>query len=152
MIAIIAEKPSLARNIVAGIGEMKKKQGYYENDQYIVTWAFGHLFSLCDVEDYAVDKPTTKKWSLDNLPCFPENFKFKLKTKADGSKADGIVNRVTEGSHANIHCIKDGKLYTAPLDNLILPGIARKNLIKGELRHLFLRQRFLLWLLWVYLQ
>lgn len=45
-------------------------------------------------------------------------------------EADGIKNRVTEGSHANVHCIKDGKLYTAPLDNLVLPGIARKNLIK----------------------
>ena len=45
-------------------------------------------------------------------------------------EADGIKNRVTEGAHTNVHCIKDGKLYTAPLDNLILPGIARKNLIK----------------------
>ena len=45
-------------------------------------------------------------------------------------EADGIQNRVTEGAHTNVHCIKDGKLYTAPLDNLILPGIARKNLIK----------------------
>ena len=53
MFAIIAEKPSLARNIVAGIGEMKKKNGYFENSEYIVTWAFGHLFSLCDIEDYS---------------------------------------------------------------------------------------------------
>lgn len=45
-------------------------------------------------------------------------------------EADGIKNRVTEGSHSNVHCLKDGKLYTAPLDNLVLPGIARKNLIK----------------------
>ena len=44
-------------------------------------------------------------------------------------EADGIKNRVTEGAHTNVHCIKDGKLYTAPLDDLILPGIARKNLI-----------------------
>jgi len=44
-------------------------------------------------------------------------------------EANGIKNRVTEGSHTNVHCIKGGKLYTAPLDNLILPGIARKNLI-----------------------
>ncbi|MBQ4629837.1 MAG: aminotransferase class IV [Clostridia bacterium] len=47
------------------------------------------------------------------------------------SEANGILKRVTEGSHTNVHCIKDGKLYTAPLDNLILPGIARKNLIKA---------------------
>ena len=47
---IIAEKPSLARNIVAGIGKMDKKDGYYINSDYIVTWAFGHLFSLADIE------------------------------------------------------------------------------------------------------
>lgn len=46
------------------------------------------------------------------------------------TEANGIKNRVTEGSHTNIHCIKDGTLYTAPLDNLILPGIARKNIIR----------------------
>ena len=46
------------------------------------------------------------------------------------AEANGIKNRVTEGSHTNVHCIKDGVLYTAPLDNLILPGIARKNIIK----------------------
>ncbi|MBE6534251.1 MAG: D-amino acid aminotransferase [Ruminococcaceae bacterium] len=46
------------------------------------------------------------------------------------AEADGIKNRVTEGSHTNVHCIKDGILYTAPLDNLILPGIARKNIIR----------------------
>ena len=45
-------------------------------------------------------------------------------------EADGIENRVTEGAHTNVHCLKDNKLYTAPLDNLVLPGIARKNLIK----------------------
>ena len=46
------------------------------------------------------------------------------------AEANGIKNRVTEGAHTNVHCIKDGVLYTAPLDNLILPGIARKNIIK----------------------
>lgn len=46
------------------------------------------------------------------------------------AEANGIKQRVTEGSHTNVHCIKDGVLYTAPLDNLILPGIARKNMIR----------------------
>ena len=46
------------------------------------------------------------------------------------AEANGISNRVTEGAHSNVHCIKDGTLYTAPLDNLILPGIARKNIIR----------------------
>lgn len=44
---------------------------------------------------------------------------------------DGMDKRVTEGAHTNIHCLKDGVFYTAPLDHLILPGIARKNLLKA---------------------
>lgn len=77
MIVVIAEKPSLARNIVAGIGNLTKKNGYYEGLGYIVTWAFGHLFSLCDIEEYTHTNNT--KWTMDNLPCFPEKFKFRLK-------------------------------------------------------------------------
>lgn len=90
MIAIIAEKPSLARNIVAGIGEMKKKNGYFENSEYIVTWAFGHLFSLCDIEDYSPLTSESKKWTLDNLPCFPDKFKFRLKKDDKGKEDDGV--------------------------------------------------------------
>ncbi len=90
MIAIIAEKPSLARNIVAGIGEMKKKNGYFENNEYIVAWAFGHLFSLSDVEDYLPSPPENKKWTLDNLPCFPDQFKFRLKKTDNGKEDEGV--------------------------------------------------------------
>lgn len=90
MIAIIAEKPSLARNIVAGIGEMKKKNGYFENSEYIVTWAFGHLFSLCDIEDYSPLPSQSRKWTLDNLPCFPDKFRFRLKKDDKGKEDDGV--------------------------------------------------------------
>ena len=90
MIAIIAEKPSLARNIVAGIGEMKKKNGYFENSEYIVTWAFGHLFSLCDIEDYSPLPSESRKWTLDNLPCFPDKFRFRLKKDEKGKEDDGV--------------------------------------------------------------
>ena len=80
---IIAEKPSLARNIVAGIGKMDKKDGFYINSDYIVTWAFGHLFSLVDIESYTGSDDS--RWTLDNLPCFPEKFRFELR-KAEGKK------------------------------------------------------------------
>ena len=75
---IIAEKPSLAANISNSIGQMKRKDGYYEGSGYIVTWVFGHLFSLCDIEKYTGDEENTR-WTLDNLPCFPEKFMFELK-------------------------------------------------------------------------
>ncbi len=83
MILIIAEKPSLARNIVSAIGNMKRNDGFYSNDKYFVTWAFGHLFTLADIEDYE-ENVTDYKWKLDNLPCFPKKFKFNL--KKDNSK------------------------------------------------------------------
>ncbi len=88
---IIAEKPTLARNIVEGIGKMDKKNGYYINDEYIVSWVFGHLFSLVDVETYTGDDASLG-WTLDNLPCFPERFKFELKKDKD-KKPDAGVKR-----------------------------------------------------------
>lgn len=91
MILIIAEKPSLARNIVAGIGKMDKKDGYFINDEYIVTWAFGHLFSLVDIESYTGS--TEKRWTLEGLPCFPRQFRFELR-RADGK--DGVDSGVAK--------------------------------------------------------
>ena len=88
---IIAEKPSLARNIVAGIGKMDKKDGYFINSEYIVSWAFGHLFSLCDVESYT-DTESGAGWTLDNLPCFPEKFKFELR-RGDDKRVDRGVEK-----------------------------------------------------------
>lgn len=88
MILIIAEKPSLARNIVSAIGNLEKKQNYYEGNGYIVTWAFGHLFSLADIEYYRPS--TTKKWSMDNIPCFPDKFSFELKHDSQGNVDGGV--------------------------------------------------------------
>lgn len=91
MILIIAEKPSLARNIVAGIGNLRKCNGYYEGLGYIVTWAFGHLFTLYDINDYTGSAPGAH-WNMQELPCFPTEFKFKLKVGAD-KKPDAGVTR-----------------------------------------------------------
>lgn len=91
MKVIIAEKPSLARNIVDAIGNMKKNNGYFSNNDYIVTWAFGHLFSLYDIEDY--EKNPDKKWKMDNLPCFPEKFKFKLKEDNNKKVDSGVLKQ-----------------------------------------------------------
>nr|MCR5457776.1 DNA topoisomerase III [Clostridiales bacterium] len=79
---IIAEKPSLGRNIASAINEeFKKGTGFLESSGYIVTWAFGHLFGLINLEEY--DKNYNKEekvyWKLDNLPFCPEKFRFKIK-------------------------------------------------------------------------
>ncbi len=89
---IIAEKPSLARNIVGAIGNMRFRDGYYENNEYFVTYAFGHLFSLCDIEDYT--GPTKSgKWSMENIPCFPEEFKFSLKKGLNKEVDSGVLKQ-----------------------------------------------------------
>lgn len=89
MILIIAEKPSLARNIVSAIGNMKRNDGFYSNQEYLVSWAFGHLFTLADIEDYE-DNVTGTKWKMDNLPCFPSKFKFNLKKDSNKQIDSGV--------------------------------------------------------------
>lgn len=89
---IIAEKPSLARNIVGAIGNMRFRDGYYENNEYFVTYAFGHLFSLCDIEDYT--GPTKNgRWSMENIPCFPDEFKFSLKKSLNKEVDSGVLKQ-----------------------------------------------------------
>ena len=88
---IIAEKPSLARNIVNAIGNMKRKDGYFENSDYLVTWAFGHLFTLYDIEDYNDEKD--RKWKMDNLPFFPKEFKFNLKKDKNKEIDKGVLKQ-----------------------------------------------------------
>ena len=80
---IIAEKPSLAQNIARALKINRRGDGYLENDSYIVSWAFGHLFSLADVEDYMGVK---KAWRDIHLPFVPEKFQFQLKTVKKGKE------------------------------------------------------------------
>ena len=95
MILIIAEKPSLARNITSAIGALNKKNGYFEGNEYIVTWAFGHLFSLCDIEEYGTSSSESGnvKWTMDNLPFFPQTFRFKLRMGADKKPDEGVIRQ-----------------------------------------------------------
>lgn len=107
---IIAEKPSLGRNIVDAIngignGTMQKKSGYYEGAGYVVTWAFGHLFSLSDIEFYTdpdfeakrtSENPEKVRWSMQGLPCFPTKYNFSLRTEADGKVDQGVVNQFAQ--------------------------------------------------------
>lgn len=66
---VIAEKPSVARDIARVLGCSKKENGALEGNKYIVTWALGHLVTLKDPEDY--DKKY-KEWNMAVLPMMPE--------------------------------------------------------------------------------
>ncbi len=101
MILIIAEKPSLARNIASAIGSFSKRRGYLEGRDYLITWAFGHLFSLCDIEDYT-GRTESGRWSMENIPCFPETFRFSLRRDKEG-KIDSGVREQFETVKSLIH-------------------------------------------------
>ena len=88
---IIAEKPSLARNIASALNIRVNKEGYMENEKYIVSWAFGHLFKLRDVDGYVGEK---RKWSEVKLPFFPEKFEFELKNDSGIKKQYKILKNL----------------------------------------------------------
>lgn len=94
---IIAEKPSLAKNIISAIGSttFTGNDGYFENNEYIVTWAYGHLFGLIDVEEYFDDYDPDKKysWNLDDLPFIPKKFQFSLKKDKKTKKIDSGIKK-----------------------------------------------------------
>lgn len=74
---IIAEKPSVAKNIADALKIKSRNDGYFEGNGYIITWAFGHLLQLYDVKDYDGEKA---KWKMDNFPFIPSQFRYKVKS------------------------------------------------------------------------
>ncbi|MBX4164575.1 type IA DNA topoisomerase [Priestia megaterium] len=83
---IIAEKPSVSKNIADALKIKGRQDGYFEGNDYIVTWAFGHLLQLYDAKDYD-DKMST--WKMENFPFIPQVFKYKVKSNPrDREKPD----------------------------------------------------------------
>ena len=70
---VLAEKPSVARDIARVLGCEQKGNGYLEGKQYIVTWALGHLVTHAQPEQYDND---FKEWKMDTLPIIPKPFKL----------------------------------------------------------------------------
>lgn len=70
---VIAEKPSVARDIARVLGASQKNGGVLEGKNYVVTWALGHLVTLADPEEY--DKKY-EKWEMGTLPMLPEQMKL----------------------------------------------------------------------------
>ena len=85
MIAIIGEKPSVAKSIAAIVGANEKQDGYLSGNGYLVTWAFGHLVGLAMPEVYGV-----QNFRRESLPILPESFQLTPRqVKAEkGYKAD----------------------------------------------------------------
>ena len=72
---IIAEKPSVARDIARVLRCTRSQNGMIEGEKYIVTWGLGHLVTLADPEDYDVKY---KEWKMEHLPMIPDQFKLEV--------------------------------------------------------------------------
>ena len=75
MKVVIAEKPSVARDIASVLKITNKRNGYIEGRGCAITWAFGHLVTLQNPDEY---DPELKKWRLQPLPFIPDEFRLKL--------------------------------------------------------------------------
>jgi len=92
-ILIIAEKPSVAADLVKSLpGKFVKEKTHFEGDQYVVSYAIGHLVTICFPEE--ID-PAYQKWEMNNLPILPESFPLKglEGTKSQLSALQKLIRR-----------------------------------------------------------
>lgn len=90
--AVLAEKPSVGRDIAKVLGCNKVTRSYIEGKDYIVTWAMGHLVELADP---GAHDPIYKEWKLDHLPIIPDRMKHKIikRTRGQFSTVKSILKR-----------------------------------------------------------
>jgi DNA topoisomerase-3 len=101
MIVCIAEKPSVAKDIAAILGANQRKDGYFEGNNYQVTWTFGHLCTLKEPSDY-VDE--WRYWNLRYLPMVPSKFGIKLLDNDGVKKQFHVIKRLVESCEHVVNC------------------------------------------------
>jgi len=87
---VLAEKPSVARDIAKVLTCTRKGNGFLEGDKYIVTWALGHLVTLADPESYDLKYKT---WKLEDLPMLPERLKLMV-IKQSGKQYNAVKSQL----------------------------------------------------------
>lgn len=97
----IAEKPSVAGEIAKVIGANLRRDGYYEGNNYCVTWTFGHLCELKEPHDYL---PQWRNWSMFDLPLLPQKFGIKLKKDRGIEKQFKTIKSLVEKADEVINC------------------------------------------------
>ena len=98
-----------ARNIADAFNIKKRKDGYFEGEEYLITWAFGHLLQLFDAKDY---DENMKGWRMEKFPFIPEVFRYKIKQDS--------LNRniIDKGAEKQIKIIK-GLIDREDVDGII---------------------------------
>lgn len=101
MIVCVTEKPSVARDIAAVLGADVKRDGYYEGNNYRVTWTYGHLCTLKEPADYT---DYWKRWSLGSLPMLPPKFGIKLIPVENYERQFSVIKQLISEADEVINC------------------------------------------------
>ena len=123
---VIAEKPSVARDIARVLKCGKKINGAIEGERYIVTWGLGHLVTLADPEDY--DKKY-KEWKMDVLPMKPVPFKLEV-IKQTGKQFAAVKTQIHRKDVNEIIIATDAGREGELVARLILEKAGSKKPIK----------------------
>ena len=97
----IAEKPSVAREIATVLGANNRRDGYYEGNDYQVTWTFGHFCTLKEPHEYTSQ---WKSWSLSVLPMIPPRFSIKLIENEGVKKQFKVIETLIAKADEVINC------------------------------------------------
>ena len=100
---IITEKPSVAREVMPVIEKVEnqsfqKRDGYYESNDFYLTWCFGHLVTLADPSEYG-----WSEWNVENLPMIPENWKYSVKNDSGAKKQFNTIKSLLSKSDTAVN-------------------------------------------------
>jgi len=100
---IITEKPSVGRDIARVLGVRGKGEGYLFGGEYIVSWAVGHLLTLCEPDDY---NPRLKRWNVHDLPILPEQIRTKPIAKTE-AQLKVLIKLIKQADVNSLICATD---------------------------------------------
>ena len=140
---VIAEKPSVGRDLANALpGRFEKHETHLESEDYVITWAVGHLVELAEPEDYDAK---LKKWRMADLPIVPEDFRLKPRDAKSKKQLSAIrkllarpdVDRVINACDAG----REGELIFAyiyestgakkPVDRLWISSMTKQAIREG---------------------
>src|SRR5882724_3955082 len=130
---VIAEKPSVGRDLSSALpGTFAKSEGLLESDEYVITWAVGHLVQLADPESY---DETFKKWRMADLPIVPDEFHLVPRDAKSKKQLNLIlkqlkredVDRIINACDAG----REGELIFAYIYEMYRTGLTKKAAAAG---------------------
>ncbi len=90
---VIAEKPSVGRDLARVLpGTFKKEEGWLEAEEYVITWAVGHLVQLAEPDEYDAKY---KRWKIEDLPIVPEQFKLVVRDERSRKQMSIVAKQLT---------------------------------------------------------